>query len=190
MSRGEITALVGCMSSGKSGTLIVHLKKAAYVKNRRLMLFKHTKDSRSGDDTVVSRDGKSHKAIAVNNAQEILDRASDLPEKSVVGIDEVQFFDDSLVHVVQALANRGIVVFFSGLDTDFRGEPFRLTAMLMSRADKVERQDAVCMVCGERATLSQRLIDGQPAPYDSETIAVGGDEMYEARCYNCHVVPR
>jgi len=189
MPHGEIVALVGCMSSSKSRTLITRLERVAYAK-KQVVLFKHTKDTRAGDDAVVSRDGSRHNAVAVNSAQEILDRISDLPKISMVGIDEIQFFDDQLAQVVLTLAKRGVDVVFSGLDTNFRGEPFPLTAFLVSRADKVERLDAVCLVCGNLATLSQRLINGQPAPYDSPTIAVGGDEMYEARCRDCHVVPK
>jgi thymidine kinase len=94
------------------------------------------------------------------------------------------------VPVINQLLERGTRVIVSGLDTDFRGEPFGIVPELLALADSVTKLTAVCMRCGGQATRSQRLICGQPAPYDAPTIQVGGDEAYEARCRDCHVVPR
>ncbi|MDQ5841426.1 MAG: thymidine kinase, partial [Chloroflexota bacterium] len=102
-----------------------------------------------------------------------------------------QFFDDRLPEVVERLADLGKQVLVTGLDTDFRGIPFGPMPRLMALADQVTKLTAICMVCGEPATRTQRLIDGLPAPVDSPLIMVGGmgDEKYEARCRLHHDVP-
>jgi len=108
----------------------------------------------------------------------------------VVGIDEAQFFDAELPAVVDALAGRGIRVILAGLDMDFRGEPFGVMPLLMARAEDVTKLHAICVVCGEEASRTQRLVNGQPARYDDPVIMVGAAEVYEARCREHHVVLR
>jgi thymidine kinase len=109
---------------------------------------------------------------------------------SVVGIDEAQFFDDGVIEVAQVLANKGVRVIIAGLDMDFRGEPFACVPVLMSLAEKVDKLQAICMVCGESASRTQRLVNGRPANYDDPIVIVGADELYEARCRKHHEVPR
>mgnify|MGYP001616440942 FL=1 len=109
-------------------------------------------------------------------------------EMDIVGIDEAHFYDKSLIGVIEALRQNSISVIITGLDMDFRGEPFGIVPQLMAIADRVDKLDAVCMLCGERATQSQRLVDGKPAQYGSEQLVVG-DEEYQARCRKCHEVP-
>ena len=106
----------------------------------------------------------------------------------VVAIDEAQFLDDGIVEVATSLAGRGRRVILAGLDTDFRGEPFGPMPHLMAIAETVDKLSAICVLCGAPATRTQRLIDGEPAAWDSPTIMVGGHEAYEARCRACHVV--
>lgn len=108
----------------------------------------------------------------------------------VVVIDEVNLFEPEIVDFVQELADKNYRVILSGLDLTFRGEPFKPSPQLLSLADHVEKRQAVCEVCGDPATRTQRLIDGEPAPYESPTIEVGGEEKYEPRCRNCHEVPK
>jgi thymidine kinase len=111
------------------------------------------------------------------------------PETEVVAIDEVQFLDDGVVGVVNALADRGIRVIVAGTDMDFRGKPFGPIAELLAIAERVDKLQAICVCCGALATRNQRLIDGEPAPAEGPTIHIGGLESYEARCRACHVVP-
>jgi thymidine kinase len=92
--------------------------------------------------------------------------------------------------VANQLAENGIRVIVTGLDTDFRGEPFGCMPALMAKADRLDKLTAICMVCGEAATRTQRLVDGSPARYDDPIVIVGAAEMYEARCRRCHCVPR
>ena len=112
------------------------------------------------------------------------------PDTTVVGIDEVQFFDTGIVKVVSALAEKGIRVILTGLDMDFRGEPFGCMPELMARAERVDKLQAICMVCGESASRTQRLVDGKPARFDDPVVVVGAQEIYEARCRKHHEVPR
>ncbi len=112
------------------------------------------------------------------------------PETTVVGIDEAQFFDRDILEVVQGLADSGLRAIVAGLDTDFRGEPFGPMPDLMALAEVVDKLHAICMVCGELASRTQRLIDGRPARFDDPIVVVGAAELYEARCRRHHEVPR
>jgi thymidine kinase len=105
-------------------------------------------------------------------------------------VDEAQFFDAEIIPLVDELAGRGLRVIVAGLDTDFRGEPFGPVPVLMARAEKVDKLQAICMVCGEPASRTQRLVNGKPARYDEPVVIVGAAEMYEARCRKHHEVPR
>ena len=113
-----------------------------------------------------------------------------LADTTVIAIDEAQFFDAELVTITQELADRGIRVIVAGLDTNFRGKPFGPMPELMARAEIVDKLHAICMVCGEPASRTQRLIDGKPAKYDDPVVIVGASELYEARCRKHHQVPR
>jgi thymidine kinase len=111
----------------------------------------------------------------------------------VVAVDEVHFYDDApdaIVAACQRLADRGVRVIVSGLDQDFRAEPFLTIAQLMAVSEQVDKLHAICVRCGAYATRSQRLINGQPAPASAPTIVVGGLDLYEARCRACFVTPQ
>ena len=92
--------------------------------------------------------------------------------------------------MAQELAERGVRVLVAGLDMDFRGEPFGPMPMLMSKAERVDKLHAICMVCGDEASRTQRLVNGKPARYDDPVVIVGASELYEARCRIHHEVPR
>ena len=106
-----------------------------------------------------------------------------------MAVDEVQFLDDGIAEVADALADSGRRVILAGTDMDFRGEPFGPIGPLLARAERIDKLHAICVVCGELATRNQRLIDGRPATAEGPTIQVGGAESYEARCRSCHEVP-
>lgn len=110
-------------------------------------------------------------------------------ETDVIGVDEVQFFDESIVGTLTSLADQGYRVIAAGLDLDFRGEPFGVVPDLMALAETVTKLQAVCSVCGSPASRTQRLINGKPASYDDPVILVGASEAYEARCRHHHEVP-
>jgi thymidine kinase len=186
MIKGALEAIVGCMSSGKSEELIRRLRRARIAK-QSVMVFKPAMDTRSAAERIASRDGREFEAVAIDRADKALGLIP--TRRGVVAFDEVQFFDDGILPVTRELVSRGHRVIVAGLDTDFRGEPFGFVPALLAEADNVTKLTAVCMRCGEPAIRTQRLIAGAPATYGSPRIAVGGDEMYEARCRGCHVVP-
>jgi thymidine kinase len=105
----------------------------------------------------------------------------------VIGIDEIQFLDPEIVSMCDEWANEGIRVIVAGLDTDFRGEPFPVSAALLAKAEFVTKLTAVCVKCGAPATMTQRIVNGVPASYDEPIVKVGAAEAYEPRCRHCHV---
>jgi thymidine kinase len=184
---GHIELICGSMFSGKSEELIRRVKRAE-IARQRVCVFTHAIDTRYGSAQVASHNGVYHDAEPVPDAAEILARVG--ADAQVVAIDEAQFFDWSLADVANELAQRGIRVIIAGLDTDFRGEPFGPMPVLMAQAEKVEKLNAICMVCGGEASRTQRLVNGEPAAYDDPVVVVGANEMYEARCRHHHLVPR
>ncbi len=186
-SRAGLEVVVGSMFSGKSEELIRRVKRAV-IARRTVQVFKPVIDDRYGVEVVRSHDGDSFVARPVRSAEEILSLVS--PETTVVGIDEVQFFDARIVDVVRALVVSGRRVICAGLDLDFRGEPFGPVPVLLALAERVDKLEAICVVCGEPATRTQRIVNGIPAFYDEPIIVVGAQEAYEARCRTCHEVPR
>jgi thymidine kinase len=174
------------MFSGKSEELIRRVRRARYSK-LKAEVFKPVIDNRYSEAEVVSHNGISIQAQPVKQAEDILRQKSD--DAQVIGIDEIQFFDEAIVSVVQSLADEGIRVIGAGLDQDFRGEPFGEMPALMALAETVTKLQAICMVCGAPASRTQRLIDGNPAAFNEPTIMVGASEAYEARCRHCHQVP-
>ena len=173
------------MYSGKSEELIRRLKRAKIAK-QNIVVFKPQIDDRYSKEDVVSHSGDSIKAIPISDSNQIYDYIDE--KTQVVGIDEVQFFDDNIVDIAIDLADKGIRVIAAGLDMDFKGEPFGPTPRLLAVSEFVDKIQAICSVCGQPATRSQRLINGQPARYDDPIIQVGAVESYEARCRKCHVV--
>ena len=184
---GYIEAVVGPMYSGKSEELIRRLKRAKIAK-QEVIVFKPCIDNRYSKEDVVSHSGISIRAIAINHTEEIHKYIID--ETQVVGIDEVQFFDEGIVAVALELADKGIRVIAAGLDLDFKAEPFGPVPELLARAEFVDKLQAVCVKCGAPATRTQRLINKEPARYDDPIILVGATESYEARCRKCHRIKK
>ncbi|MCB8951783.1 MAG: thymidine kinase [Ardenticatenales bacterium] len=184
-TRGRIELICGSMFSGKTEELIRRVRRAI-IARQSVQVFKPTLDTRYHHRQVTSHNGLGVEAQPVASAQDILTHLE--PETTVVAVDEVQFFDQEIVAVCQKLANAGIRVICAGLDTDFRGEPFGPIPDLLARAEMVEKLHAICVRCGEDASRTQRLIDGQPAAFDDPIVLVGAAEVYEARCRQCHTV--
>lgn len=184
-SLGSLTVITGSMFSGKTEELIRRSRRALYAR-RTVEVFKHAFDSRSVITEIRSHNGVLHEATAVSDSGDLLDRVGESTD--VVAIEEAQFFDDGIVGVCRELADSGYVVIATGLDMDFRGEPFGPMPALLAGADEVVKLRAICVRCGRDASRSQRLIGGRPAPATAPTILVGGEESYEARCRHCHEV--
>lgn len=184
---GWIEVICGSMFSGKTEELIRRVRRAQ-IARQRVQVFKHSLDARYAQREVASHDGMQLEAIPVENSDRL--RALIAPDTTVVAIDEGQFFDEGLVALCEELADRGLRVIVAGLDMDFRGEPFGPMPQLMARAERVDKLQAICVVCGGPASRTQRLINGQPAAYDDPVIMVGAQEVYQARCRGCHQVRR
>jgi thymidine kinase len=186
-TQGSIEVICGSMFSGKTDELIRRLVRARIAK-QKVQVFKPAIDVRYAVEKVTSHAGADYDAVPVESAAQI--RQKFKQDTTVVGIDEVQFMDATVVDVAQELAELGVRVLVAGLDMDFRGEPFGAIPILMSKAERVDKLHAICMVCGDEASRTQRLVNGQPARYDDPVVIVGAAEMYEARCRIHHEVPR
>lgn len=185
-SHGSIEVICGSMFSGKTDELIRRLVRAT-IARQKVQVFKPAIDVRYALEKVTSHAGSDFDAQPVEAAAEIRERLA--ADTTVVAVDETQFFDPEIVQVVQDLAARGIRVLVAGLDMDFRGEPFGPMPDLMSMAEDVSKLHAICMVCGEEASRTQRLVNGRPARRDDPVVIVGASELYEARCRLHHEVP-
>jgi thymidine kinase len=183
---GLIEVVCGSMFSGKTDELIRRLVRATIAK-QKVKVFKPALDDRYTLEKVTSHAGAAYDAIPVEKAGDIREKVDS--ETTVVAVDEAQFFDDEIVEVAQELAARGVRVIVAGLDMDFRGEPFGPMPILMATAEKVDKLHAICMTCGNEASRTQRLVNGNPARYDDPVVIVGASELYEARCREHHEVP-
>jgi thymidine kinase len=184
---GRVEVVCGSMFSGKTEELIRRLRRAK-IARQKVQVFKPVLDNRYAEEKVTSHNGQDLDAQAIKEAVEISALLDD--DTTVVGIDEAQFFDAALPEVVDRLADRGVRIILAGLDMDFRGEPFGVMPILMARAEEVLKLHAICVICGEEACRTQRLVNGEPAHYDDPVIMVGASEVYEARCREHHSVPR
>lgn len=184
---GRIEVICGSMFCGKTEELIRRVRRAIIAK-QKIKVFKPSLDDRYGIERITSHTGQSVAAVPVADSSEILRYANG--SATVVAIDEAQFFDAGIVDVVLELVDRyNIRVIMAGLDLDFRGEPFGAMPQLLCIAEEVVKLHAICVVCGENASRTQRLVNGQPASYHDPTILVGAQEAYEARCRLHHDVP-
>ncbi len=183
---GSIEVITGSMFSGKTDELIRRLRRAT-IARQKVQVFKPAIDNRYVVEKVTSHAGSKYDAVPIQSSQEILSNLD--PEATVVAIDEAQFFDNEIMEISQTLADKGLRVIIAGLDTDFRGEPFGPMPILMAQAERVDKLHAICMVCGEDASRTQRLVNGEPANYDDPVVIVGASELYEARCRRHHQVP-
>ncbi len=179
---GWLEVICGPMFSGKSEEMLRRLRRAE-IAGQRVVIFKPRIDDRYDADDVVSHAGVRMRGVPVGSVAELVARAAG---HDVVGIDEVQFFEMSVVGAALALADGGTRVVAAGLDQDFRRLPFGPMPELLTHAEFVDKLQAVCHRCGGPATTTQRLVDGVPALYSGDTIVVGAAEQYEARCRDCH----
>ncbi len=184
---GRVEVVCGSMFCGKTEELIRRARRAV-IARQELQVFKPRIDDRYSIEKVTSHSGQDYQAIPVSDSVELLANLDS--RTTVVAVDEVQFFDAGIVNVVQDLASRGIRVILAGLDMDFRGEPFGPMPQLLAIAEEVTKLHAICVICGEDACRTQRLVNGKPANYDDPIIFVGAHEAYEARCRQHHEVPR
>ncbi|MGD0806211.1 MAG: thymidine kinase [Anaerolineales bacterium] len=187
---GSLEVITGPMFSGKTDELIRRLRRARIARQKVQVFFPALDARYAGLDygKLTSHAGAEFDASPVRTAEEILRAVED--DTSVVAIDEGQFFDDDILPGVRRMVASGLRVIVAGLDTDFRGEPFGPMPLLMAEAERLDKLQAICMVCGEPASRTQRLINGKPARLLDPVVVVGAGELYEARCRAHHSVPR
>lgn len=183
---GSLEVITGSMFCGKTDELIRRLRRAS-IARQKVQVFKPAIDDRYAVEKVTSHAGGEFAAMPIQRAADILTKLE--TDTTVVAIDEAQFFDDEIIPIASQLADRGLRVIVAGLDTDFRGEPFGPMPVLICKAEIVDKLHAICMVCGEAASRTQRLVNGKPANYHDPVVIVGASELYEARCRKHHEVP-
>jgi len=174
--RGSIELITGSMFSGKTEELIRRLRRAQFA-GLKVEIFKPSLDKRYSETRVVSHDDKSIISTPVDNASAILLLSGNV---DVIGIDEAQFFDDSIVEVCNTLADNGIRIIVAGLDMDFMGKPFGPMPALLSVAEFVTKVHAICMRCGNLAQYSFRKSE------DEQVVLLGEKNLYEPLCRNCY----
>jgi thymidine kinase len=175
-THGWVEVIVGSMFSGKSEELIRRLRRAQ-IARQKVQIFKPIIDTRFADDHIVSHSEMRIESCAVSSSSEML--ALVAGETEVVGIDEGQFFDEELPMICDTLANQGKRVIVAGLDQDYLGKPFDPMPQLLAIAEFITKTHAICMVCGNPANHTQRLIAS------GDRVLVGASGMYEARCRRC-----
>ena len=173
---GSIEVICGSMFSGKTEELIRRMKRAQFAK-QKVEIYKPCIDVRYSEDKVVSHDSHSIPSTPIDTPAKMLELSNDV---EVVGVDEAQFFDSSIVEVVQALANKGIRVIIAGLDTDFLGKPFGPMPALMAVAEDIQKVHAICVRCGSPANHSHRLSKSE------ELVLLGEKDEYEPLCRHCY----
>ncbi len=179
--------ITGPMSCGKTEELLRRLRRLTIAK-KKIKVISPIVDTRAKGDYIESRNGLWLDAYKVKNSLDIFNVVEE--DDDVIAIDELQFFDHNIVMVINKLVSQGKKVIGTGLELDFKAEPFGSMPELMCYADKIDKLTAICMKCGsEFANRTQRLIDGKPADKNSELIMIGADETYEARCLDCYELP-
>ena len=185
---GWIECICGSMFSGKSEELLRRIKRGVIAK-QKVLLFKPSIDNRYDENRVSTHNGNSYDSISIEKSSDILNFVKDT-KYDIIGIDEIQFFDNDIVKIINKLADDGIRVIVAGLDMDFKAEPFHPMPEIMAISEMVTKLHAVCNKCGKEASRSQRLINGKPAKYDDPIVVIGASESYEARCRHCHEIKR
>lgn len=186
-----LEVICGPMFSGKTEELIRRLRREQ-IAGKNVKVLRPRVDDRYSDVEVVSHAGSRIWAQYIDNefnffsSSDFMNHALE-SKIDVVGIDEVQFFDPQYLQDILIISYHKKVI-VTGLDTNFRYEPFGMMPQLMALADKVDKLTAICNVCGEEATRTQRLVNGIPASISGEEVLIGGNESYQARCKNCYEI--
>jgi thymidine kinase len=175
-NRGWIEVITGSMFSGKSEELIRRVRRAE-IARQRVQVFKPHVDTRFAEDFVVSHSDIRYAAENVASARELLEAVR--PDTEVVAVDEGQFFDAELPMILSTLADQGKRVIVAGLDQDYLGKPFEPMPQLLAIAEYITKTLAICMVCGNPANHTQRLVAS------TDRVLLGAGDMYEARCRHC-----
>lgn len=184
---GWIEVITGSMFSGKTTELVHRLEKVE-IANQEYKVFKPIVDDRYAERYIVTHSGIRWEAIPLDKSEDILDQTYE--ELDVVAIDEIQFWDDDIIDVIESLVDKNIRVIACGLDTDFRGEPFGSMSTILAKSEYVTKLKGVCQIegCGELGTKTQRYVNGEPAHINDPLVVIGGKESYKCVCRHHHTV--
>lgn len=198
MKTGLIEVVYGPMFAGKTSELIRQIDMAI-ISKLEIIVFKPKVDNRyKKTDEICTNNGYSFKSVVVEKALDIVDHVKKISKPiDKIFIDEIQFFDEKIVDVVNYLSkDKGIDLVLAGLALDFKGAPFGQMPKLVGMAQKVKSLTAICVhekedgtICRKPAYFTQRLVNGKPAPYNSPIILVDGTNHYTARCEEHWMVP-
>ena len=176
---GRLEVITGPMFAGKTEELLRRVTRSIYA-NQNIRVFKHQIDDRYGEEgEVQSHNGNCIYSYLISNSEELKSKVSS--DFDVVAIDEVQFFDDNITEVILDLVEKGVEVIVSGLDMNYKGEPFGCMPELMSIADQVDKLTAICERCGREAVISERVVD------ESDEVLVGEKDCYKPVCRGCYL---
>ena len=184
---GYVLLIIGCMFAGKTEEFIRRLVRFQYGKYK-VIVFKPYIDNRYSIKETVSHSNLKIAAINVKESKEILNYITS--DVDVIGIDELQFFDFEIVNIINQLANQGLIVIANGLDKDFKNDPFLNIQSLIFKAEYIYKLHAICVICGNDADRTQRLINNKPAKKNDPIILIGASESYQARCRLCHIIDK
>ena len=179
INSGWIEVICGNMFSGKTEELIRRIRRAQIAK-MSTAIFKPKIDSRYSENHIVSHNNNKLESYMVDSPENILELTDTY---KIIGIDELQFFNDSIVEVCKILASQNKRVIVAGLDTDYLGRPFGPMPKIMCEADYLDKLRAICVLCGNPASYTQRITS------DSNQVVIGELDKYEARCRNCYSPP-
>lgn len=190
--RGTMRLFTGCMFSGKTDKFVTEVLVLQKYAKKKVQIFNPAINNRAGINKIDAHNGKFLDALAVSSSEELLSLVKG--DSDIVAIEEIQFFDSGIVAVTQKILDKGIKIIGAGLDLNFRGEPFGPMPELLTYAEKVTKLKARCVICGHKATRTQRvkIINGErvPAHYDDPLVLIGAEQDYEARCSTCFKCPR
>ena len=184
---GSIEIICGPMFSGKTEELIRKIRRFDYAK-KKYAIFTPKIDTRGGFNDVYSHNGNRMEAVSVSSASDILTYLRKHKNIEIVAIDNLQFFDKYIIKLLKALLYKGYNVIGTGLEKDFRGEPFGPMPELLALATRVKKLTSICNICGKDADYTQRMVKGKAVLSNDEIIQVGAEESYEARCLEHHEI--
>ncbi len=185
--KGFLEVICGPMFSGKSEELIRRLRRAQ-IGQQSVISFNPGIDTRTPSHKIASHNGTSFQAVTIQSPEQMMNFIT--TTHNVIGIDEAQFFSADLVNIICDLIDSGKRVIVTGLNLDFKAVPFGTIPLLMAIADTVTKLSAICVLCGNDAYLTQRIVNNEPAKFDDPIIKPGAQESYQARCRSCHVIDK
>lgn len=184
---GNIEVITGCMFSGKTEKLLDRLEEEK-EKEKNSILFKPGLKNNYMEKKIEDDKGRSRNTILIPISKlSYKTLSSHISEEDIIAIENSHFFDENIVDIVKKLAINGYTIIISGLDQNFRGEAYKSICKLMAFADDVHKLSSECVVCGGKATKTQRLINGEPIVSSQADDILVEEEYYEPRCRNCHV---